>query len=425
MAMHHTISRRDATAPPWPSRRMPAASGRHQPAPEATRVVMWGTYDISKPRNRILVEGLRQAGVELIECHAEVWAGVEDKSQVAAWWPRLRLLLCWLACYPALVVRYMCLPSHDAVVVGYIGELDILILWPFAKLRGVPIVWDSLMSLYGAIVDDRKMLRAEHPVARLLLLWERLSARAADHVIVNNGAAAEYWRTRFKVPSERLSTVLIGVEADAFSPRAPGPDRLPASATRVLFYGTFLPSHGVETIVEAARLMEGERVHWTIIGQGQEAPSIRSMLDHHPLAQVEWIDWIPYEELAAWIHGADVCLGLFGDVHRANLAIPNKVLQILSAGSPIITRDSDAIRELLQPEMEGVYLVPPADPRALADAVRTISTQRHALARTALHTDVVERIKPRAIGGAIRGLVRRLLEERAEARPTAVGHAAG
>ena len=116
MAMHHTISRRDATAPPWPSRRMPAASGRHQPAPEATRVVMWGTYDISKPRNRILVEGLRQAGVELIECHAEVWAGVEDKSQVAAWWPRLRLLLCWLACYPALVVRYMCLPSHDAVV---------------------------------------------------------------------------------------------------------------------------------------------------------------------------------------------------------------------------------------------------------------------------------------------------------------------
>ena len=70
-------------------------------------------------------------------------------------------------------------------------------------------------------------------------------------------------------------------------------------------------------------------------------------------------------------------------------------------------------------------MVPPADPRALADAVRTISTQRHALARTALHTDVVERIKPRAIGGAIRGLVRRLLEERAEARPTAVGHAAG
>jgi len=56
------------------------------------RVVYWGTYDTGKPRNRIMISGLRENGVEVIECHAEVWMGIEDKSQVSGWPKRLRLL---------------------------------------------------------------------------------------------------------------------------------------------------------------------------------------------------------------------------------------------------------------------------------------------------------------------------------------------
>jgi glycosyltransferase involved in cell wall biosynthesis len=107
-----------------------------------------------------------------------------------------------------------------------------------------------------------------------------------------------------------------------------------------------------------------------LIGKGQEEARISAMLEREPVARLKWIPWVPYEELVGWIHRADVCLGIFGDSDKAARVIPNKVFQILSAGAPLITRDSPAIRELLDPDTPGVVLTPCADPQALLAAVR-------------------------------------------------------
>ena len=106
-------------------------------------LVIWGTYDLGKPRNRILIEGLKVRGARVIECHVDLWQGIEDKSQVKGLLTKTRILLRWLAAYPALIVRYLRLPRHDAVLLGYMGQLDALVLWPWAKLRRVPVIWDA------------------------------------------------------------------------------------------------------------------------------------------------------------------------------------------------------------------------------------------------------------------------------------------
>ena len=67
------------------------------------RVICWGTYDLGKPRNRIMLRGLREAGVELVEIHKDVWGGVEDKGLVSGIGRKLMLILKWLAAYPGLV----------------------------------------------------------------------------------------------------------------------------------------------------------------------------------------------------------------------------------------------------------------------------------------------------------------------------------
>lgn len=56
------------------------------------RVVYWGTYDIGKPRNRIMLRGLKENGIQVLECHADIWGGIEDKSQVSDNLNRVRLL---------------------------------------------------------------------------------------------------------------------------------------------------------------------------------------------------------------------------------------------------------------------------------------------------------------------------------------------
>ena len=139
------------------------------------RIVVWGTYDLGKPRVRILLRGLRENGVEVLDCHTQVWNGVDDKSQVNGIWAKLKILLRWLGSYPGLIWRYLRLPRHDAVLLGYLGHLDVLALWPFAKLRGVPLVWDAFLSLYDTVVDDRKLvlispnIRTENKCATLFM----------------------------------------------------------------------------------------------------------------------------------------------------------------------------------------------------------------------------------------------------------------
>jgi hypothetical protein len=48
------------------------------------RVCYFGTYRQDYSRNQIMIEGLRLAGVDVIECHEPLWRGIEDRFQVAS-----------------------------------------------------------------------------------------------------------------------------------------------------------------------------------------------------------------------------------------------------------------------------------------------------------------------------------------------------
>lgn len=359
------------------------------------RVVCWGTYDLGKPRNRILLRGLREAGVELVEIHKDVWRGVEDKGHVSGAGRKLTLMFKWLAAYPGLIWRYMRAPRHDAVLVGYMGHLDVLVLWPFAKLRGVPVVWDVFLSLYNTVVEDRRIVGRGNPLAWLLYAWEWLACRTARRVVMDTGAHADYLVRLYGIAPEKAASVLVGVEPEAFPPS--GAEQGDGDELTVLFYGQFIPLHGIETIVRAAQLAHGEPIRWILIGRGQGEDKIRPLLAEAP-ANVEWIEWVEYQELRDHIARADICLGIFGDTGKAARVIPNKVFQILSAGAPLITRDSPAIRELLSPDMPGVYLVPPGEPGALLEAVRRFRETRADLPERPLHRQAAGRIEPLAIG---------------------------
>ena len=373
-------------------------------AKKRMRIVYWGTYDLGKPRNRILLRGLRENDVEVIEIHADVWSGIEDKSGLAGGWRRLGLLLRWLFRYPPLVARYLCAPRHDAVMVGYLGQIDVLVLWPFARLRGVPIVWDAFLSLYGTVVEDRRMLSPRHPAARGLFALEWLACRVVDRIILDTRAHAEYFAAKFGIAPERFAVAFVGVEPEAFPPRPSGdPRRDPGAPLTVLFYGQFIPLHGVDTIVRAAWLAKDEAIDWVIIGRGQEEEGIRALIAQTPLRRLTWISWVDYDELKNWIYQADICLGIFGDSDKAARVIPNKVFQVLSAGVPLITRGSPAIREILNPDTPGVRLVPPVDPKALLAAIRDLARgMTMDRGPEPLYADLRKRIAPLAVGESLR-----------------------
>jgi glycosyltransferase involved in cell wall biosynthesis len=372
---------------------------RRLPVGRQLHVLRWGTYDSSKPRTRILHDGLCAVGASVRDCHAPLWEGIPDKSQVVGL-GRFRQLARWLATYPVLAWRFLRTQRPDMVLVGYPGILDVIVVAPLARLRGVPIVWDMFMSAYDTIVLDRRMLPATGFRARLLYLLERLAIRRSDAVFLDTEAHARRIESLYRLPERQCGTVWVGAEIERF--RLPEPESPPArvsrSALKVLFYGQFIPLHGIDTIVRAARRMSNDNVEWTLIGRGQESGAIRQMLDEMPLPRLRWIEWVDYGELRRWIAEADVCLGIFGTSGKAASVIPNKVFQIVAAGRPLITCDSPAIRELLSPDPPCVHLVPAGDASALTEAVRDHLTQRPSAERRRCHAALCDRIAAPAIG---------------------------
>src|SRR5262249_3321490 len=95
---------------------------------------------------------------------------------------------------------------------------------------------------------------------------------------------------------------------------------------------------------------------------------------------VEWVEWIEYDDLPREYWSAGCALGIFGTSDKALRVIPNKAYHALACGVPLITADTPAARELLS-DGENALLVPPGDPAALAQAMRRVAADPE-LART-------------------------------------------
>jgi len=361
------------------------------------RIVLWGTYDTGKPRVRLLREGIRKSGFELIECHTDIWGGIEDKSQVSGVFSKFALMFRLFFCYPSLIWRYLRLPAHDLVLVSYPGLFDVLIIRCFAWLRRTPVAWDVFISAYDTVVDDRRLFSVKHPAARVLWGLEWLAVRAANGTFMDTEAHARRLEELFHLSDGECGTVWVGAETKNF-PASPTPAPRSERPLQVLFYGQFIPLHGIEYIVEAAGLLRDEEIDWILIGKGQETLRIREMLANAPLPRLRWLEWIDYPDLITWIQQADICLGIFGTSKKAANVIPNKVYQIIAAQKPLITRDSPAIRELLRHNPPCVDLVPAGNADALANAVKSHADILAGLRTTHCHADLANKIDAAAIG---------------------------
>jgi glycosyltransferase involved in cell wall biosynthesis len=377
----------------------------------AMKIVMLGTYDTGKPRIRILRQGLKLAGAEVIECHRDVWGGTEDKSQVRGIKRKIALAGKWILAYPSLIWSYLRLPRHDAVLIGYLGLLDVLLLWPIVRLRRVPIVWDIFVPLYSTVVEDRSIVGKYNPVAWAIYALEYLAIRLVNVVVIDTQAHAGYIRDTYHRSPEKVQTVLVGAEPEFFDTKNESAPIIENNKPfRVLFYGQFIPLHGIEFVVQAAKLCEAEDTEWLIIGKGQEADRIGKLIEGLCLANLKWIEWVQYEDLVGFMTTADVVLGIFGTTGKAGRVIPNKVYQILMAGRPLITADTPAIRELLSPG-ETVRLVPPGNAEALAKAVLNLRDNYPEQVPGGFHSALSSRIQPADIGRELLQIMRSVVPE--------------
>ena len=316
------------------------------------RVLYFGTYDRAYPRNAQVISALRGAGVEVREQHRAVW----DRRH--NWSVGLRQMLRVAEAERSLRRSRQDADDADAIIVGYPGHFDL----PAAKrvARGRPVVFNPLVSLYDTLVDDRGRFGRGSPAAAVVRSVDRRAFGRADVVVADTEAHARFFREEFGLAEARVQVAFVGAEDRLFFP-----GWQPEAPFHVLFVGKLIPLHGLETILAAAAL--APELAFRVVGSGQ----LEHLLESRP-PNVEWVPWVDYDSLPGEIQSAGCALGIFGTTAKATRVIPNKAFQALACGTPLVTADSEAARELLTDGADAL-LVPAGDPEALATAVRRIA----------------------------------------------------
>ncbi len=317
------------------------------------RVLYFGTYERDYPRNAQVISCLRGAGVEVVERHVSVWDGREHKWSVGP----------LSAVRVGIAEARLSLPMRgpfDAVIVGYPGHFDMPRARRLARRR--PLVFNPLVSLADTLVGDRGRFADGSLPARLLAKIDRRALRLADLVVADTDTNADFLAELGGIPRDRVATALVGAEERLFRPAWRYPERF-----ECLFVGKLIPLHGLETILAAAEL--APEIPFRVVGSGQ----LDALLEQAP-ANVEWQRWVEYERLPEAYWSAGCALGVFGGSAKTARVIPNKAFQALACGTPLVTADTPAARELLV-DGGSALLVPPGDPAALAAAVRRIATE--------------------------------------------------
>lgn len=242
----------------------------------------------------------------------------------------------------------------------------------WCRRRGVPLLFDPLISTYDKQVAERRKYAPESAFARRLLAWERSRMTLADVVLADTRAHARYFSDILGVPDERLHVVPVGVDETLFQPK---PSSASDGPLELLFYGSFLALQGPRVIVDAARLGADQPLRWSLLGEGPLLAECREAA--RGLAGIRFEPWIDYSALPARVGEADVVLGIFGATDKAARVVPNKVHQALACARPVITLASDAYPpDLADSERSGLFWVPAADPAALLERAIALAARR-------------------------------------------------
>ena len=233
------------------------------------------------------------------------------------------------------------LPRPDVVVATspqfFCGWAGVLVSWlkwrPFVlEIRDI---WPESISAVGAMRKGAAI--------RSLEWLERRMYRAADHIVAVGQGYADNIAGKVDVAG-RISVVMNGVDLDQFQPREPDDRFLSehglAGKFVCSYVGTIGMAHGLEVVIEAARLLMSQGrngVRFCLVGDGARRETLQQLARERDVEDlVVFAGRQPKERMPAILASSDACLIHLRGCELFGTVIPSKIFETMAMGRPII-----------------------------------------------------------------------------------------
>jgi glycosyltransferase involved in cell wall biosynthesis len=202
-----------------------------------------------------------------------------------------------------------------------------------------------------------------------LRLFTAVSCRRARRVIGISHSTARDIEQSLGIPASKIDVAAPGYDRERYKPLATDEIRefkrrknLPERFW--LFVGTLEPRKNLPVLLDAyAAIPKSQRLPLVLGGgKGWDYEAIFSRIEQHKLDDVQWVGFLPWEELAFWYNSAEIFI--YPSVFEG-FGLP--VLEAMACGTPVIVSDVSSL-----PEVAGNVglMVRPHDVGGWAQALR-------------------------------------------------------
>jgi len=319
---------------------------------------------------------------------------------------KVRISECWLPPkykfwirYPLFLFRYpLSCQGHDFFFIPEFCQKDV----PLAKILSLfcsaRLVFDPLASRYETKITDWKRKPENSWQAKWNFKIDQAAFKMSDLILADTRVHKEYYCQKFGLLPEKVAVLPVGFDDALFKPsKAQGKN----NHFTVLFYGSFLPLHGVEVMIRAAKIISRQEpsIQFRFIGSGQTFPRVKALAMELGCSNVFFDGWMPQEKLPQKIAAADVCLGIFGKTEKAKRVVPHKVFQALAMKKPVVTAVTPAVEEFFS-HRKNIFLCSEPLSDSLAKAI--LELKRNEVLREKIAEEgyqlVWKKYSPKAIG---------------------------
>ncbi len=245
-------------------------------------------------------------------------------------------------------------------ITGYIAAK----LWKIPFIFNVADLWPDTVSALGLI--------SEGLVLKLAIRLEKWLYNKANYITVVTTGVQQILIEKKQIPTKKILLLPNGVDTKMFGKSEPKfIIDLPKDKTIILYAGTHGYAHGMEVILQAAKLLVDTNVLFLCIGGGSDKQRIIKLSEDIKLDNVIFWDSQQPEFIANLYNLAFAGIATFRDSPLLECTRPAKTLPILASGKPILFNGAGEGAKLVIDSQSGIVTAP-GDYEGLAKSIRKL-----------------------------------------------------
>ena len=276
-----------------------------------------------------------------------------------------------------LIELFLKAPSADYIYILPLNTTLIKNALLVAKLFKKKLIVEVSESLYDTFVIQDKKFPENSKRAKTALENDRLALTKPDYIVTTTKHEPTSWKRFLDINLDTNKVFVAPIFSSSNSNLMLKRNFMQDGILKICWWGRFSEIHGINSILEAMKLLKERGAKFTCNLFGVDNPFFKVYAEKIKLKELDScvflrkdLKFIDNSLPFYLIENCDLALGIFGNIDRARNGFPYKLVEALSMGIPTLTINSPALVEFLAPEID-LWTCEPF-PESISDAIFTI-----------------------------------------------------